>query len=404
MMNQQDLESFCNESNYDLRNSGNGRWIDQKCTPDVVSIVADCIVNYSKNDGLFTTKDIWNSDYAIENVKAIFTKPDVQNKSARHEYDKFFQQPMEMLAYAGVLKKEKRGNRNYYSIQNGEILEYIAMRERNAIYFLKVYIEHVLKDSGIWGLFSDFINTQTKASYSAMKKGYTEFIINNTRINGNVECYRIFTKVLNPLAFCYHVNGTERGKMSEHPISLDMLMYNRYNFRDNYRDKPKGVTRKEYDATHPIEVNEAFYKYQSAKAKRILKAYNLKFRDGKTEYVDGKHSEDRAIHIHHIFPEADYPDICFYYENLIALTPTQHLGYAHPNGKTTEIDENYQYHLLVSKAHRIKENLTSRKEDHIYDFSNFLYVLHVGFDNDDVLEIADMDFDAVFNSINAHYA
>lgn len=32
-----------------------------------------------------------------------------------------------------------------------------------------------------------------------------------------------------------------------------------------------------------------------------------------------------------------------------------------------------------------------------------LFVLNVGFDNDDVLEIADMDFCSVINAINLHY-
>ena len=36
--------------------------------------------------------------------------------------------------------------------------------------------------------------------------------------------------------------------------------------------------------------------------------------------------------------------------------------------------------------------------------ANFLFVLNVGFDNDDVLEIADMDFCSVINAINVHYA
>lgn len=60
--------------------------------------------------------------------------------------------------------------------------------------------------------------------------------------------------------------------------------------------------------------------------------------------------------------------------------------------------------LLLSKADRIHENLTDLATEKIYDFSNFLFVLNVGFDNDDVLEIADMDFCSVINAINAHYA
>ena len=108
--------------------------------------------------------------------------------------------------------------------------------------------------------------------------------------------------------------------------------------------------------------------------------------------------------MHHIFPEAVYPEICYYLENIIALTPTQHLNYAHPNGRTQEIDEQYQHLLLLSKADRIHENLTDVAAEKIYEFSNFLFVLNVGFDNDDVLEIADMDFCSVINAINVHYA
>ena len=108
--------------------------------------------------------------------------------------------------------------------------------------------------------------------------------------------------------------------------------------------------------------------------------------------------------MHHIFPEAIYPEICYYLENIIALTPTQHLNYAHPNGHTQEIDEQYQHLLLLSKADRIYENLTDVATEKIYEFSNFLFVLNVGFDNDDVLEIADMDFCSVINAINVHYA
>ena len=60
--------------------------------------------------------------------------------------------------------------------------------------------------------------------------------------------------------------------------------------------------------------------------------------------------------------------------------------------------------LLLSKADRIQENLTDAAVEQIYEFSRFLFVLNVGFDNDDILDIADMDFGAVVNAINVHYA
>lgn len=405
MLTQEDIVRFCEPFNYDIRISGNGRWIDQKCAADVVTVVADCILNFGlENEGaFFTTPDIWHYNYTVENVEAIFRKPGVERIEAKNEYDKFFQQPMEMLANAGVLIKQKRGNRNYYSIGNYEILEYIALRERNALFFLKTYIEKVLKDSGIFEAFEEFFATQTKSSYEAMKSTFSSFTIQYTKINGEVECNRIFIKVLNPLAYYRHSCGTEKGRLSVHPITYDMLMYNRNNFRDLYSNKPKGVTRKEYAAAHPVEVNDAYYRYQSTKAKRYLRLFNDRYRDGRTEYLDGRHIHDQATQMHHIFPEADYPEICYYLENLIALTPTQHLVYAHPNNRTQEVNEAYQQLLLLAKADRIQENLEGRCGEVIYEFSNFLYVLNVGFDDEDVLTIDDMDFMSVVNAINIHY-
>lgn len=406
MLTQQAIIDFCEQYDYDIRKSGNGRWIDQKCAPDVVTVVADCICNYVYQNGYvsFSSSNIWYSDYSIENVQAIFKKPDVENETARNEYDKFFQQPMELLANANVLKKNKRGNLNFYQVKNLEILEYIALRERNALLFLAIYIEKVLRDSGIYNKFEDFFILQSRNAYKDLKKAFSDFIIDNTKINGITECNRIFIKVLNPLAFLKSLYGTERGRLSRQVITYDMLMYNRNNFRDIYADKPKGMTRKEYAEAHPVLVNEAYYHYQSAKAKRLLRDYNERNRDGKSEFPERNHLHDKAKHIHHIFPQAVYPEICYYVENLIALTPTQHLNYAHPEGNTQEIDDQYQHLLLLSKADRIYENLTDSEEEKIYEFGNFLYVLNVGFDDDDLLEIADMDFCSVVNAINIHYA
>ncbi len=406
MLTQQAIIAFTNQFDYDVRKTANGRWIDQKCAADVVTVVADCIYNYSLDhpDSDFTTADIWHDRYTIENVEAIFKKPGVESKAARSEYDKFFQQPMEMLAHAKVLIKQKRGARNYYTVNQPEVLEYIALRERNSLYFLNTYIEKVLRDSGIYGAFEQFFALQTKEAYCDVKNTFSDFMIHFTKINGAVECNRIFIKVLNPLAYFHNARGTEKGRISAQIITYDMLMYNRNNFRDIYADKPKGITRKEYAETHPVAVNEAYYHYQSAKAKRYLRLFNDQYRSGKTEHLETAHTLDKAIHMHHIFPEAQYPEICYYYENLIALTPTQHLNYAHPNGRTQEINEQYQHLLLLSKADRIRENLEDASVETIYEFSNFLFVLNVGFDDDDVLEISDMDFCAVIHAINVHYA
>lgn len=66
MLTQQSIRDFLAQSDYDIRESGNGRWIDQKCTPDVVTVIADFIFDYvsSHPDCAFSSADIWNLDYA----------------------------------------------------------------------------------------------------------------------------------------------------------------------------------------------------------------------------------------------------------------------------------------------------------------------------------------------------
>lgn len=104
-------------------------------------------------------------------------------------------------------------------------------------------------------------------------------------INGKTEVRRIFTKVLNPLANKYQKKGTKRGRLSSDVISYSELMYNRANFRDINSDKPKGVTRKEWARQYPQQINVQLYKYQSSKAKKLLRIYNDSFRGGLSELM-----------------------------------------------------------------------------------------------------------------------
>ena len=231
---------FLQKKDYDIKKSHNARWIDQKCTPDVVSIVCDCILNYiDNNDDLeFTVADIWHNEYTRENVYEIFSKPDTESSKAENEYDKYFGQPIKMLGYSGILIERTVGKRNYYSVNDRNLLEFLSLKERNSLIFLYLYNTKVLKDSGIYYVFESFFENQNKSTFSHMKVAYENFIIQNTPINGVVECRRIFTKVLNPIAFCLKKKGTERGRISEFAITYDMLMYNRDNFRDVYANKP----------------------------------------------------------------------------------------------------------------------------------------------------------------------
>ena len=405
-LNEKDIENFLSETNYDIKISRNARWIDQKCAADVVTIVADCILNFAEAHpgSEFTSIDIWHHDYTVCNVESIFKKPNPDEIKARNEYDKFFQQPMEMLSYAGVLSKRKSGNRNIYRIQNRDILTFISIRERNALLFLVYYIKNVITDSGLWSLFENFFKYESQAAYQKVKNGFSSFTIHNTPIKGETECNRIFIKILNPLAYFYNKCGTERGRLSHHKITYDMLMYNRDNFRDLYSNKPKEMTRKEYAAQTGISVDTNYTNYISQKAKKILRIFNDTFRKGQTELYDPKHIGDIATHMHHIFPEAEFPEICGYIENLIALTPTQHLNYAHPLGNTQVIDTAYQHILLLAKISSIEKNIFSTTEEHIYEFSKMIYVLFIGFDDDNFREIEQNNFPEVIQEVNKKYA
>lgn len=403
MITENEIHKLLNEFDYDIRKSGNARWIDQKCTPDVVSIIADCILDYVEKVGIgakFNSTDIWHNNYTEQNVKEIFNKPSTNSILSRNEYDKFFSQPLEMLAYSGILNKNRVSNRNYYTINNYELLEYISIKERFALNFIILYCEKVLSDSGIWEEFSTFFYEQSSLAYNRLKTNFVKFTIDNTPINGATEVRRIFTKVLNPLAYKFRKKGTNRGYISKYPITYSDLMYNRENFRDINKEKPKGVTRREWNNMNKTVINFSYYKYQSTKAKKFLKKYNLLKRQGTSE-VNDEYSNGDATQIHHIFPESEFPEISMYFENLIALTPTQHLTLAHPGNNTNIISKDYQEILLKAKAGIIHEDMI-REEDSIYSFDNLVEVLEVGFDKEIFIE--NVDYTSIMKLISNLYS
>lgn len=398
---EQYIDVFLNNIDYDIRKTGNGRWIDQKCTPDVLSFIADCILKFIEANGEkkgFTTNDIWFLDYSIENAVNAFNKPRPDSKAARNEYDKFFGQPLKLLGYSGILKETKKNNQNYYVVYDLNLLEYISLREINALTFIQKYNEKVLNDSGLYGYFNSFFKYQNKDTFERMKNQFASFTKKYTKINGDLECGRIFTKVVNPLALKYKSYGTEKGRLSKEPISLDVLMYNRDNFRDIYLGKPKNITRQEYCITNGIKYSEGYGKYSSEKAKRFIRIFNDSFRSGVTE-VKPECNPGPAINMHHIFPESAFPELSGFLENLIALTPNQHFIEAHPMGNTHIVDKNYQIVCLLTKAKTIYNNI-KKSNNKIYHFENFLYVLKVGFDDDEFMNYSLNTFNELLTTIN----
>ncbi|RIY31845.1 restriction endonuclease [Psittacicella hinzii] len=397
-------QEFFNQYDFDIRKSRDARWIDQKCTYDVVSIIADCIVEYLENspNKEFTVSDIWHSEYARENVISIFSKPDPSLK-ATNEYDKYFGQPIKLLGYSHVLNVRKVNNRYFYSINNQEILEKIALRPTNALNFLYEYICKVLTDSELMPIFNNFFEVQTKESYQEVVNKFVAFTIENTNINKRTECGRIFTKVINPLAFKLQKLGTKKGRISKLPITLSDLQYNRFNWRDELSGKSKSITRAEHEQTTSQQQIKALADYTINKAKNAVRKFNAKYNDSNPE-VKQKSELVKATQVHHIFAQADYPSIADFLENLIMLTPNQHFTMAHPNNNNTQyIDRDFQYICLIAKATTIYQSLTSPSTEKFYNFDNYKIVLNTGLETEEFSEVAHLDFANLINKIDSFY-
>ncbi len=369
------IKEYIDQIDLDLRKKPEGfsRYMDQKITPDVITFISDCIVNFiggKDPQTVFTTKDIWGFQYFQKNTVAIFSKPSPTNQTANAEYDKFIAQPLKTLAFAKILKEVKVGIRNTYQVSQPEILEYIAQNERNAWVFLVVYIEKVLSDSGFKEIESYKKKAKagniTKEDFELLKTRFEGFMRGYTNINGDTEIRRIFPKVLNPLAVYYMINGSEDGKMTENRFTYSDLMYNRSNFRDLGKDK--AVTRQESEEI--IEEKPDFSAYKVQKAKNIIR------RNHTTSEVKDSYSNGEATQVHHIFPEHEFPQISAYVENLILLTPQQHNTKAHPSNHTQLIDRAYQRECLLSKIDTIENSLKQGKD--IYSKESLIHIVNIG--------------------------
>jgi len=363
---EEDITRYFSKMNLDLRKYKFSRFTDQKVTPDVLSFMAECILNLPEDKKEFVVKDIWNLDYFIKNAMAVFNKPNPTNDSAKHEYDKFIQQPLRMLYYAGILDSKKNGVGNKYEIIDKGLLEYISIKERNAYLFLYHYLTKVLSDSDIIKYFEMFKEDNTKEKFNLLKDKFIKFIKGNTPINTNVEIRRILPKILNVYAVYNGIKGVEKGRISRSPYTFSDLMYNEVNFRDITKDK--NLTRQESAKTEVIKKD--YSRYLIERAKNVIKR---KYRESE---VKDSYAKGEAIHVHHIFPESDFPQIAWFFENLIKLTADQHLYHAHIKGNTHTINRDYQLTCLLAKSESIEKSLDSGEA--IYTIPNFIFVINTG--------------------------
>ena len=389
---EQELARFFDGKDLDIRKSRFSRFMDQKVTPDVLCFISDCILNLP-DTSRFTTKDIWNSDYFARNVVAIFGKPSPKNENARSEYDKFIIQPLRVLYYSEVLESDRRGQGYSYSIKNYEILEFISIKERNAYLFLFQYLVKLLSDSGLIRFFDVFkrkceSGVVTNEDYMELRDRFIMFMRGHTPINQDVEIRRIFPKILNIYSYANMINGSEKGKLSKYPFQWVDLMYNRLNWRDT--GKSKAITRREAAAYG--DPTEDYFEYLVNKAKAMIsKKY------AGSEVMD-RYAIGPASHVHHIFPVSSFRELATYLENLIKLTPSQHLSMAHPNGNTHIINRDYQSVCLLAKSRSIENSL--KNGEMFYSVPNFVHVINTGLG---ISLPTATDFNNIRKAINNYY-
>jgi len=346
-----------------------GLHYEQKTTPDLIWCVAFIILDITKNDrGLvFTDKEIRSSPLFNELMQDYFSK--APQHLAGSEYDKLSSYQLGLLAYAGILE-EINGRPKKYKLLQLEALEYISRNDLSASKFLTEYTEKFLFDNRLISYFEIYKNNPTQANYSAIKDKYWEWAQINTDIRGTdrKHTYRVLNKIFNVYCYKHRIPGEDRSKISDGPCPYSFLIYNRKNFRDE--DMPSGMTRREYIKYILSDIDAGgvvgAVLLQKVKAE-IKRKYN-----GVSELQDQVYGfiPESGVHIHHILPQHTHTQFALFRENLIALTPGQHLSFAHVQGNTQRINPDFQKICLRKKFDHIKESLESGED--FYVLSRFI--------------------------------
>lgn len=361
------INDYLSQFDLDIRKSHDARFVDQKCTPDIVCFMADCVMNMVATKPVFVINDIWETQYFIQNTRVVFNKPWANDKNAYNEYNKVLSQPLKLLAYARILDVEMVGGTLTFSVANEDLLDYISRKDRNSYNFLYCYFMKVMSDSGFMKHFEEYSSnsvTNPVAARDEIYDRYYRLINGNTPSHSRLDIRRMFHKVFNVYAVEHHLRGSN-GKI----IYYSDLMYNKKNWRD--MDKDKTITRQEAMTPEKNEKQEIINMYYVQKAIALIRKIHT------VSEVNDSWSNGEATQVHHIFPKSQFPQIAHYVENLILLTATQHNTKAHPNNKTQEINRDYQLTCLLAKADTIDTSLKTVGEKY-YRKESFVYVINTG--------------------------
>lgn len=383
------INDFFEQFDFDVRKSNNARFVDQKCTPDIVCFMADCVLNMIATKPVFVISDIWETQYFIQNSRVIFNKPWANDKKAYNEYNKVLSQPLKLLAYSRLLNVKKVSRSLTFSVNNEELLDYVSRKDRNAYNFLYCYFTKVLSDSGFIKYLEEYkveCSRNLPNAREYLYEKYFRFISGNTPTQSRLDIRRMFHKVLNIYAVEHNIPGSN----GKYAMTFSETMYNKKNWRD--LNKEKSVTRKEALSEKDTEKQEAINAYYVQKAIAIIRKTH------KESEVKDQWGIGEATQVHHIFTRAEFPELAHYVENLILLTATQHNTKAHPSNKTQQINKDYQLTCLLAKSDSIEKSL--KKGEFVYRKESFVYVINTGLSES--LEI-DLDFRDIKRELSRIY-
>lgn len=361
---------------YALPTNASYRFIDQKCTPDIIQVCAQSVRALSADDQAgFTRKSLQATSEFHTHMTHYFGKPDPMHPDVQNEFDKGLSQPLKLLTFAGVLRESRFGRSMLYRVENPVVIDFVSQNSMNAYSFLVDYIKAVLVDNNQMQYFQSYRQSRhTNDDLKALERNFFPFAVRALKLGSRgggqplIEYGRIFPKIINPLAVYWAIPGRARGAVSSSTFTFADLMYNRPNWRD--AGKAKNKPRASVAASDALKAN--YRRAEVARAKRDVLSFH-----GRTSEVNDSLNAGEATQSHHIFPESTFPGIAAVRENLIALTASQHYQRAHPGNKTSQIDEAYQRTCILSKIDSIE--LALAEGSAFYTVEGLVAVLNSGF-------------------------
>ena len=358
-----------------LKTPNTGVHYEQKITPDLIWCVSHVVLNLVENDQgrVFTDKNIRESLVFNSLMRDYFSK--APQESAENEYNKVSSYQLGILAFAGILDQVAERPKKY-QVNHMEALKFIAVNDFNASSFLCEYTEKFINDNRLSEIFENYRQNPNQDNYLKAKEAYWNWAKTHTAVKGDDRrhTYRVFNKLFN--VFCYknRLPGEDASNITSGPCPYSFLIYNRTNFRD--KDMPSGMTRQQYQEEVILKIEQGgVVETLLQKVKDLVKARHGN--DSEIKDLALNYAANSGVHVHHILPRYSYPQYSLSKENLISLTPGQHLSLAHVEANTRTINPEFQRTCLKKKFEHIKTSVEAN--DGFYDLKEFIKILNTCF-------------------------